>query len=99
MTALARGAFLTVTNLGRRSHSHGMTKHNIKRMDRLLSNRAIHRQRLALYCTACHRLCQHLKHPVILVDWPDIVERQRLLLIRAALVVDGLRQIIPRMDL
>ncbi len=46
-------------------------------------------ERLALYQALCQRLCQHLPQPWILVDWSDIVEQQRLLLIRAALVVEG----------
>ena len=87
--ALMHGAFLTVTALGRRLHSQAKTKHNIKRMDRLLSNQSLHDERLSLYRILCHRLCSQLPQPIILIDWSDIVEQQRLLLIRAALVVDG----------
>lgn len=36
--AVMHGVFLSVTALGRRLHSQAKTKHNIKRMDRLLSN-------------------------------------------------------------
>jgi len=87
--ALMSGAFLTVTALGRRLNSPARTKHNIKRIDRLLSNIHLKGERLALYQALCQRLCQHLPQPRILVDWSDIVEQQRLLLIRAALVVEG----------
>lgn len=89
VVSLVHGAFLTVTALGRGLLSPAKTKHNIKRVDRLLSNRALHQERLSFYQALCHRLCQHLKHPIILVDWSDIVEQQRLLVIRAALVVNG----------
>jgi hypothetical protein len=89
VTSLAHGAFLTVTALGRGLQSRAKTKHNIKRMDRLLSNRALHTERLPLYQALCRRLCQGLKHPVVIVDWSDIVEQQRLLVIRAALAVNG----------
>lgn len=87
--SLLHGAFLTVTALGRGLQSPARTKHNIKRMDRLLSNPHLHTERQALYRVLCHRLCQHLPQPKILVDWSDIVEQERLLLIRAALVVEG----------
>lgn len=89
VSALISGACLTVTALGRRLNSPARTKHNIKRMDRLMSNSHLHAERKRLYQALCHRLCQHLTQPKILVDWSDIVEQQRLLLIRAALVVDG----------
>ena len=87
--ALAGGASLSVTALGRRLESPAFTKHNIKRMDRLLSNPHLHRERLEVYRTLCHTLCRHLDHPIILVDWSDIVEQNRVLVIRAALATDG----------
>lgn len=87
--SLLTGAFLTVTALGRGLQNPARTKHNIKRMDRLLSNAHLHTERQALYGALCHRLCQPLKQPKILVDWSDVVEQERLLVIRAALVVEG----------
>jgi Transposase DDE domain len=87
--SLLSGAFLTVTALGRRLNSPALTKHNIKRMDRLLSNSHLHAERMVIYRAVCHHLCQHLSRPFILVDWSDIVEQNRLLMIRAALVVEG----------
>ena len=87
--SLVSGASLTVTALGRHLHSKAKTKHNIKRMDRLLSNAPLHQERTALYAALYHQLCQRLTRPLILVDWSDIVEHNRILLIRAALVVDG----------
>lgn len=87
--SLLCGAFLTVTALGRGLHRDAYTKHNIKCVDRLLSNPHLHAERQAIYQALCHQLCATLTHPVILVDWSDIVEQDRLMLIRAALVVDG----------
>ena len=87
--SLLSGAFLTVTALGRGLNRPARTKHNIKCMDRLLSNRHVHNERMAIYRALCHRLCASIKRPVILVDWSDIVEQDRLMLIRAALVMDG----------
>ena len=87
--ALLNGAFLTVTALGRGLDSAARTKHNIKRVDRLASNPHLQCERLSLYRALCHRLCQHLPQPVIIIDWSDIIQQQRLMLIRAALVLDG----------
>ena len=87
--SLLGGVFLTVTALGRGLQRGAMTKHNIKCMDRLLSNPHLHKERFAIYRVLCHHLCASLPRPVIVVDWSDIVERQRLMLIRAALVVEG----------
>ena len=87
--SLLLAAFLTVTALGRGLHRDAYTKHNIKCVDRLLSNPHLHAERQAIYQALCHQLCAALTRPVILVDWSDIVEQDRLMLIRAALVVDG----------
>ena len=87
--SLLGGVFLTVTALGRGLQRDARTKHNIKCMDRLLSNPHLHNERHAVYRVLCHRLCASLPRPVIVVDWSDIVERQRLMLIRAALVMEG----------
>lgn len=87
--SLLSGSFLTVTALGRGLGREAYTKHNIKCIDRLLSNPHLHNERLAIYRSLCHRLCGGLTRPVILVDWSDIVEQERLMLIRAALVMEG----------
>ena len=87
--SLLNGSFLTVTALGRGLSSHAMAKHNIKRMDRLLSNPYLQQDRLHIYRSLCHYFCATPCRPVILVDWTDIIDRERLMLIRAALAVDG----------
>ncbi|MCE7382729.1 hypothetical protein LZE52_25565, partial [Klebsiella pneumoniae] len=40
---------LTLTELGRNLPTKARTKHNIKRIDRLLGNRHLHKERLAVY--------------------------------------------------
>ena len=87
--SLLTGAFLTVTALGRGLNRTAFTKHNIKCMDRLLSNAHLQTERLSIYRALCYQLCTSLQRPVILVDWSDIVEQDRLMLIRAALVLEG----------
>lgn len=87
--SLLSGSFLTVTALGRGLNRAALTKHNIKCMDRLLSNSHLQREKTAIYRSLCQRICGALGRPVILIDWSDIVEQKRLMLIRAALVIDG----------
>ena len=87
--SLLLGAFLTVTALGRGLNRPAYAKHNIKCVDRLLSNPHLHRERHLIYRALCHTLCASVSQPILLVDWTDIVEQDRLMLIRAALVLDG----------
>lgn len=87
--ALLNGARLTLTSLGRNVSSTAFTKHNIKRIDRLLANEHLHRERIDVYRAICHYLCQFVPRPIILVDWSDIIERERLMVLRAALAIDG----------
>lgn len=87
--SLLTGSFLTVTALGRGLNRTALTKHNIKCMDRLLSNTHLQQERMPAYKMLCHLLCSTSSRPIILIDWSDIVERERLMLIRAALAVDG----------
>jgi hypothetical protein len=58
-------------------------------MDRLLSNPHPHTERKPLYRALCHTLCGRVRRPLILVDWTDVAEQHRLLLLRAALVCQG----------
>lgn len=87
--SLVEGAFLTVTALGRGLHNGVASKHNIKRMDRLLSNPHLQAERDHIYRALCHHLCRALPRPLIIVDWSDIVEQKRLMLLRAAIVIQG----------
>lgn len=87
--SLLSGSDLAVTALGRKLNRIAHAKHNIKCMDRLLSNKHLQHERMSLYQTLCHALCSNLPRPIILVDWSDIVEQDRVTLIRAALVIEG----------
>lgn len=87
--SLLMGSFLTVTALGRGLNRSAYAKHNIKCVDRLVSNPHLHKERHLIYRSLCHTLCTSVLRPIILVDWTDIVEQDRLMLIRAALVLDG----------
>jgi hypothetical protein len=83
------GTILTVTELGRNLRSVAKTKHNIKRVDRLLSNTHLYAETEAVYKAMAHYLCGGNRRPVILVDWSDLVDTERTLVIRAAICLQG----------
>ena len=55
--SLLDGQQLSLTELGRNMPGDVAAKHNIKRIDRLLGNRALHQERLSVYCwhSSTHR--------------------------------------------
>ncbi len=87
--ALNNKATLTLTGLGRGLlNQHAATKHNIKRVCRLLGNRHLQRERSKIYAfVACHFL-QKLTNPVIIIDWSPVkcVDKQ---LLRASIPIGG----------
>lgn len=86
--SLTNGNAATVTSIGRGIHSKAFEKHNIKRADRLLSNRHLLREQPLIYGAIC-RLFGTSKHPTISIDWSDLDECKRHFLLRAALSFDG----------
>ena len=86
--AVARGARVTITAMGRSLADSGMRiKHRVKRMDRLIGNRLLGGQRRRFYQAIVQRLVTGPVQPIILVDWSDFsVDRQQQLL-RASLAV------------
>jgi len=88
MSALS-GARLTVTGLGRSMEGRAKTRHCIKRSDRLLSNRHLHRERIDLYTMLTRLLIGDKRRPVIIVDWSDMDACKRHFLLRASVPVAG----------
>jgi len=89
LKSLLWGADLTVTSLGRNISSMTSEKHQIKRSSRLLGNHHLHLELPIIYQELCLKLVQHVKRPVILIDWSDLDERQENFLIRASIAVEG----------
>lgn len=87
--ALLDSKTLTLTELGRNLPCQARTKHNIKRMDRLLGNHHLHRERLAVYRWHASFICAGNPMPVVLVDWSDIREHKRLMVLRASVALQG----------
>ena len=83
------GGRLTVTDLGRCMESAAREKHCIKRACRLLSNRHLHGERLAMYRTLSRLALGSTMRPVVIVDWSDMDGSKRHFLIRASTPVGG----------
>ncbi|MVG12725.1 IS4 family transposase [Proteus mirabilis] len=80
---------LTLTELGRNLPTKARTKHNIKRIDRLLGNRHLHKERLAVYRWHASFICSGNTMPIVLVDWSDIREQKRLMVLRPSVALHG----------
>lgn len=87
--ALLRGRVLTVTGLGRALRGASAPKHHIKKADRLIGNRHLHRERHAFYQVLMAVTIGRLKRPVILVDWSDVTADRAFQMLRASVAVQG----------
>lgn len=89
VNAAILGRRLTLTELGRSLTGAAHVKHNIKRIDRLLANRHLAAESMALYRAHARRIVGKVAEPVIIVDWSDLTADRRWQLLRAALPVGG----------
>ena len=82
---------VSVTGLGRslKSLSKTQTKHDIKRMDRLVGNSHLHQERLEIYSSYARLLIDGEQHPLLLVDWSAIEGRENFQVLRAAIPMGG----------
>lgn len=87
--AVTHGGRLTLTGIGRTLRSQTTVKHTIKRVDRLLSNPHLHRDRALLYTTLIQQVLGPQTRPVIIVDWSDLTPDRRWQVLRASLPVGG----------
>ncbi len=85
--ALLNEDTLTLTSLGRALLSKA--KHCIKRINRLLGNTHLHRDRLDIYRWHYHQICSVNPQPIVLIDWVDVREYERLMVLRASKTLDG----------
>jgi hypothetical protein len=84
-----RGTSVSLTALGRALSGSAYIKHKIKRMDRLIGNRHLTTERLALYGAMTQWLLRSLPMPLILIDWSPLTANQSQQLLRAALPTGG----------
>lgn len=87
--ALMRSGHLSLTGLGRGAlSSKTTTKHNIKRIDRLLGNQRLQAETLTVYGALARELLGAVKEPVIVIDWTDL-KSGNVSALRAAIPVGG----------
>lgn len=83
------GASLSITTLGRALSGPAFIKHKIKRMDRLIGNNHLAKERIAIYGVMTQWLLKSVSMPIILVDWSPLTADQSQQLLRATLPVGG----------
>ncbi len=86
--ALLVGRRLTLMELARHFPGAERIKAPLKRLDRLLGNRAVQAWRVHCYQTALLWLLR-MPRPVLIVDWSDVRADRRWQLLRAAVVARG----------
>jgi hypothetical protein len=87
--AAVSGSALTLSDLGRGIAGRVSMKHNIKRVDRLLGNQALHQELPQIYEALAQQHLAHVKNPVIIIDWSDLTADRRWQLLRASIALEG----------
>ena len=85
--SLLQGRRLSLTSLGRSGANGSIAKHAIKRADRLLGNKHLHKELPTFYRAIAHTVLRDCLHPIILIDWTRI-EPEHVALV-AAVPLDG----------
>lgn len=79
----------TLSNLARALGGNAAVRHRVKRMDRLLGNRTLHREIASVYAAMACQSVGGNTTPLIVVDWSDLNKRRSAQLIRASLALKG----------
>lgn len=87
--AVVLGSQLTLSDLGRGLLGTTTVKHNIKRIDRLLGNRALHTELPHLYEALVRDCLEGVTMPLIVIDWSDLTPDRRWQLLRASVAIEG----------
>lgn len=85
----ARHQQLSLTALGRASEQAITPKAAIKRIDRLLGNSHLHRERLGVYRALAQSLLRNREQPVLVLDWTAVSPGGHRYALRAAQVSHG----------
>ena len=86
---LLSGRKLALTHLGRSLARGRSEKHNIKCMDRLIGNQHLHRERPAVYRLLASWLLSNCQRPVIIIDWSDVGDGHKQLMLTASIPMGG----------
>ena len=73
--ALLKSGRLSLTSLGRAVAERTAPKHGIKRIDRLLGNKALHRERILFFHALARRIIGRAPQPLIVVDWTSVTPK------------------------
>jgi hypothetical protein len=88
VSSLLNGGRLGLTALGRSAIGPAKTKHNIKRIDRLLGNSKLHHELPEFFSALSHAVIRQGSRPLILVDWTNL-EYGKSIAITAAVPLQG----------
>lgn len=87
--AVVSGSRLTLSDLGRGLSGSVSAKHNIKRIDRLLGNSALHAEIPRLYEALVRQCLEGISMPLIVIDWSDLTSDRQWQLLRASVAIEG----------
>ncbi|MGH9624773.1 MAG: IS4 family transposase [Bryobacteraceae bacterium] len=87
--AVAQGASVSITAMGRSLSNPVRIKHRVKRMNRLVGNRLLFEKRERFYREMATRLLADSVRPIILIDWSEFSADGSQQLLRASLAVGG----------
>ncbi len=85
---LIKGQQLTLTAIGRNISTKTYVKHNIKRVDRFLSNPHLNNETPKIYQLLCQQILKNISHCIVAVDWSGCASADYFV-IRASLVFQG----------
>lgn len=78
-----------MSDLGRRLHGPVTVKHNIKRVDRLLGNGALHGEAAGLYEALARQCLAGVQTQMMIIDWSDLTPDRHWRLLRASMALAG----------
>ena len=87
--SVVSGSRLTLSDMGRGLCGPVAVKHNIKRIDRLLGNSALHTEVPQLYEALVQQSLEGVSMPLIVIDWSDLTPNRHWQLLRASLAIEG----------
>lgn len=87
--ALIFGNRLSLTSLGRNFINKASTRSNIKKIDRLLANKHLQKDRVAIYQSLAAKIIKKNHKVCIHIDWSCICATTNLYLLRASMSMPG----------
>lgn len=86
---LPDSSHLSLTSIGRSLASATTVKHNIKRMDRLFSNKTLHKKNLIYFEIMAQYILNGNKQPLIIIDWSGLTPCGEFHMLSANICVGG----------